>query len=796
MIVKQSVTRLALVAVVFTPWPVPFVFSQEQHHVRVHSSLGDPHVGASEGQSFVGVEASLGEEGHHVAASDGTVLFHREVVEDIMVGVDVDLSANLLDEVDQVFVDGSVDGDDGVDPDEASDMEAKTRKLAKGSKNNPVLHPSWAPISTDLVSSELKECIDKLNGVYTFACCCSGGVFQATFDCQGHLCGYHEIEIAPSSTYPFAASEEETSDCVFSGTFDAREVIDPTNCNMKNDLMFIPANYQRDSCYEISDGHDAPGPTLGELPIPQENHSDPVGFRFKLVNGSNDLELTFLRADTEPKQASSSELANNSGVGSRRIVDAIHYSRNPTHGRILATAISNDKLDEVVTMHSRRLECTDPRLCRSNDILVRLSDFQLDITGPTPSPTDLPIPSASPSLSPTITICNNNNRQLLEAAVTYGSIVAGALTGGLASSLITQLAGDTLLTTIELLCENNGVPTPTLLFNDVRNIARDTTEIVMVEDIVRALRVTIQQIKDESEGNEGTPPGTVTGIPFPDLLARARNLEVDEARAAGLGSHGIRVTLTLATLKFQLLNLYVNIARANGDRACCALAATDYSRMIRNTRNYFGAFRREFSAYKTEYMNRIICDHSSLANDDKFGFNNNGSFGGVNIGTQGGSCRARAWNDFGAFGRCRCGVYRWIECRVCPNPPQTIGGIPIPCFPQGSPGCLNGSTGQSRYTPRPAYWTDRIGQTQFSISFGSRGNALCEESWSVGSWPVDHEYPPSEGTCETSKAYKMVEQEVVTFFDDLEKEVFPQEILEFELLLENSFPDSLNCDQI
>ena len=159
------------------------------------------------------------------------------------------------------------------------------------------------------------------------------------FDCKGHLCSYREVELQPHISEEKAALMER-SDCVFSGTFDAQEVIDPYTCEMKNEIMFIAARYDKPECDILDDGDNA-------FPqVPKDKHTTPVGVRFKHVR-EGDLELTFLRADTVPKQANAMVTSN---VGERR-VQAVRYSS-------FSEPLGEEK-ESLVAMHRRRLQCKD-----------------------------------------------------------------------------------------------------------------------------------------------------------------------------------------------------------------------------------------------------------------------------------------------------------------------------------------------------------------------------------------------------------------------------------------------------
>merc|ERR1712238_359422 len=196
---------------------------------------------------------------------------------------------------------------------------ATTRKLSKTSKakSKPNSH------------SNLDNCINALTGVYTFNCCCDGGVYQATIDCVGHSCEYEEIEIA-SSTCEVKAAMKEASACRFLASFDARQVIDPHTCEMKQDT-FIQGRY------------------------------------------------------TDPKC---------DAFDSERRVEAIRYSNNPDHGRYLTTRASDFELNFLSEMHRRLLvtcikckgSCTPPepngfRMLEKGDSIETLdgSHRQLDI---------------------------------------------------------------------------------------------------------------------------------------------------------------------------------------------------------------------------------------------------------------------------------------------------------------------------------------------------------------------------------------------------------------------------------
>jgi len=242
---------------------------------------------------------------------------------------------------------------------EDSLIMARTRKLVKkvkgvkSSKAKPAFNPTPPPVTT---LSGLDQCIAALTGNYTFACCCDGGVYNAMFDCKGHLCSYREVELQPHISEEKAALMER-SDCVFSGTFDAQEVIDPYTCEMKNEIMFIAARYDKPEC-DILDDEDNTFPQ-----VPKDKHTTPVGVRFKHVR-EGDLELTFLRADTVPKQANATVTSN---VGERR-VQAVRYSS-------LSEPVGEEK-ESLVAMHRRRLNCRGGD-CSNYCPLPALSDRDL-----------------------------------------------------------------------------------------------------------------------------------------------------------------------------------------------------------------------------------------------------------------------------------------------------------------------------------------------------------------------------------------------------------------------------------
>jgi len=200
---------------------------------------------------------------------------------------------------------------------------ARTRKLGKGSKGNPT-------------RSRLNECIAALIGTYTFNCCCGGGIYSVTILCNNYDCNYTEEEIS-ATTCPDDTSEPST--CVFSGTFDAREVIDLSTCDV---TKMITASYDRPECAEND----------FNLDLPEEKSTTPIGLQIQNVLPNDGvIDISFIRMDRSPKRASVP-----SSFEGRRI-EAIRYSDNAEEGHRLLAAASEFEMKALMETHRRYLGC-------------------------------------------------------------------------------------------------------------------------------------------------------------------------------------------------------------------------------------------------------------------------------------------------------------------------------------------------------------------------------------------------------------------------------------------------------
>jgi len=202
---------------------------------------------------------------------------------------------------------------------------ARTRKLGKGSKGNPT-------------RSRLNECIAALTGTYTFNCCCGGGVYSVTILCDKYDCNYTERNIR-ATTCPDDTSEPST--CVFSGRFDAREVIDLSTCDV---TKMITASYDRPECGISENDFD--------LNLPEEKSTTPIGLQIQNVFPDDGIiDISFIRKDVSPKKASVS-----SSFEERR-VEAIRYSDNAEEGHRLLAAASEFEMKALMETHRRYLGC-------------------------------------------------------------------------------------------------------------------------------------------------------------------------------------------------------------------------------------------------------------------------------------------------------------------------------------------------------------------------------------------------------------------------------------------------------
>merc|ERR1712238_154604 len=188
--------------------------------------------------------------------------------------------------------------------------------------------------------SRLNECIAALTGTYTFSCCCGGGVYSVTILCNKHDCNYTENEIS-ATTCPLDTSEP--SKCVFSGTFDAREVIDLSTCDV---TKMITASYDLPEC-DISEND-------FDLNLPEEKFTTPIGLLIQnVLPDDGTIDISFIRKDSSPKRAN----VSSSSFEERR-VEAIRYSDNAEEGHRLLAAASEFEMKALMETHRRYLECT------------------------------------------------------------------------------------------------------------------------------------------------------------------------------------------------------------------------------------------------------------------------------------------------------------------------------------------------------------------------------------------------------------------------------------------------------
>jgi len=203
---------------------------------------------------------------------------------------------------------------------------ARTRKLGKGSKGNPT-------------RSRLNECIAALTGTYTFSCCCGGGVYSVTILCDKYDCNYTERNIK-ATMCPLDTSEP--SKCVFSGTFDAREVIDLSTCDV---TKMITASYDLPEC-DISEND-------FDLNLPEEKFTTPIGLLIQnVLPDDGTIDISFIRKDRSPKKA-----ANVSSSFEERRVEAIRYSDNAEEGHRLLAAASEFEMKALMETHRSLFQC-------------------------------------------------------------------------------------------------------------------------------------------------------------------------------------------------------------------------------------------------------------------------------------------------------------------------------------------------------------------------------------------------------------------------------------------------------
>merc|ERR1712238_592694 len=192
--------------------------------------------------------------------------------------------------------------------------------------------------------SRLNECIAALTGTYTFSCCCGGGVYSVTILCDKYDCNYTERNIK-ATMCPLDTSEP--SKCVFSGTFDAREVIDLSTCDV---TKMITASYDLPEC-DISEND-------FDLNLPEEKFTTPIGLLIQnVLPDDGTIDISFIRKDRSPKKA-----ANVSSSFEERRVEAIRYSDNAEEGHRLLAAASEFEMKALMETHRRLFQCgLEPR---------------------------------------------------------------------------------------------------------------------------------------------------------------------------------------------------------------------------------------------------------------------------------------------------------------------------------------------------------------------------------------------------------------------------------------------------
>merc|ERR1712238_637903 len=195
----------------------------------------------------------------------------------------------------------------------------------------------------DSNDSRLNECIAALIGTYTFKCCCGGGTYSVEILCDKYDCKYTEKNIIAGDT-------NELSKCVFSGTFDAREVIDQSDCDV-NETIF--ASYDLPECDISGDEFD--------LNLSEEKFTTPIGLQIQnVLENDGGMEISFIRKDSSPKEA----------TFEGRRVEAIRYSDNAEEGHRLLAAASEFEMKALMETHRRLLECEE--FCRNIDAMLGL----------------------------------------------------------------------------------------------------------------------------------------------------------------------------------------------------------------------------------------------------------------------------------------------------------------------------------------------------------------------------------------------------------------------------------------
>merc|ERR1712238_442467 len=157
--------------------------------------------------------------------------------------------------------------------------------------------------------SRLNDCIAALTGTYTFKCCCGGGTYSVEILCDKYDCKYTEKNIIAGDT-------NELSKCVFSGTFDAREVIDQSDCDV-NETIF--ASYDLPECDISGDEFD--------LNLSEEKFTTPIGLQIQnVLENDGGMEISFIRKDSSPEDEGQDDDSLND--------DASRPSTSPTKKQI------------------------------------------------------------------------------------------------------------------------------------------------------------------------------------------------------------------------------------------------------------------------------------------------------------------------------------------------------------------------------------------------------------------------------------------------------------------------------
>merc|ERR1712238_571382 len=182
--------------------------------------------------------------------------------------------------------------------------------------------------------SRLNDCIAALTGTYTFKCCCGGGTYSVEILCDKYDCKYTERNIIAGDT-------NELSKCVFSGTFDAREVIDPSTCDVTKTIF---ASYDLPECDISGDDFD--------LNLPEEKFTTPIGLQIQnVLPDDGTIDISFIRKDSSPKEA------NVSSSFVERRIEAIRYSDNAEEGHRLLAAASEFEMKALMETHRSLFQC-------------------------------------------------------------------------------------------------------------------------------------------------------------------------------------------------------------------------------------------------------------------------------------------------------------------------------------------------------------------------------------------------------------------------------------------------------